>query len=123
VRAIIAGDQTITDPAVLVAALAAYPFTDAIEDVIESGEPGIATLAAAWAQQRGLGHTRVAAPDWKKHGDKAGPRRNETMAQLANALIAIYCGVPDSATTSMLAQAERYDLHVFVFELDQKEAA
>lgn len=114
-RCIIAGGRDITDPAVLYAAIEACPWAYAIEDVIEGGALGVDALAAAWAKERGLRHTCVPA-DWKKHGKSAGPKRNRLMASLADALIAIPGEGESRGTRSMIAEAERAGIHVFVYE-------
>lgn len=108
-RCVIAGGREHNDPRILAAALKACPWTDAIE----GGAPGIDALAATWAKSRGLRHTRVPA-DWKKHGKAAGPKRNRIMAQLADALIAIPGA--GTGTRSMIREAERCDLEIFVYE-------
>lgn len=113
-RCVIAGGREHRDPRILEAALAACPFTDSIEEVIEGGAAGIDALAAEWAKKRGLRHTRVVA-DWKKHGKAAGPMRNRIMAEIGDALLAIPGEGP--GTISMIREAAKAGLTVFVYDV------
>lgn len=67
-----------------------------------------------YAEQRRF-HVRYYPADWEQHGKKAGPIRNELMAQNADALVAFWDG-QSSGTKNMIETAQRYGLAVRVIK-------
>lgn len=59
--------------------------------IINGGAEGTDALGEAWADQRGMPCEKYPA-DWKRYGRGAGPRRNEQMAEVAEALVALWDG-------------------------------
>ena len=59
--------------------------------VIEGGAKGIDRLAREWANRHQL-PCRTYPADWKRYGKSAGYKRNEVMAQNAQALLAFWDG-------------------------------
>ena len=118
-RCIIAGGREIDDPAVLVAALDACPFSDQITTVLEGGAFGVDSLARRFAYSRDL-PCETHEADWKKYGKSAGPRRNRFMASIADALIAI----PGAGrgTLNMVEEAIKVGLPVFVYDVHLGQA-
>jgi predicted Rossmann-fold nucleotide-binding protein len=53
-------------------------------------------------------------PDWDRYGKGAGPRRNEQMAQNADALVAFNTG--GRGTANMIKLAEEYGLKIRVID-------
>ena len=49
--------------------------------LVHGGAPGIETVAAKWAEARGV-HQLIVRPDWKAHGRAAPFRRNDEMLDL-----------------------------------------
>ena len=49
--------------------------------LVHGGAPGIETVAAKWAEARGV-HQLIVRPDWKAHGRAAPFRRNDEMLNL-----------------------------------------
>lgn len=82
--------------------------------VIVSGAcpTGADKLGERYALERKLPVVQHPA-DWKQHGKSAGPRRNEQMAQNADALVAFWDG-KSRGTKNMIDNAEKYGLKVRV---------
>lgn len=59
--------------------------------IVSGTASGADTLGERWAQERGLSVARYPA-DWNRYGKSAGYRRNEQMAQNADALVAFWDG-------------------------------
>ncbi len=56
------------------------PFHGALV-LVHGGAPGIETVAAKWAEARGV-HQLIVRPDWKAHGRAAPFRRNDALLDL-----------------------------------------
>lgn len=115
VRTIIAGSRTIVNPAVLHAALTACPWSTTITEVVSGCADGVDTLGEQWAKRKMIPIKRFPA-DWRTYGKAAGPRRNETMARYADALIAVWDG-QSRGTHDMIERAQRYGLLMFIYYL------
>lgn len=50
-----------------------------LDFIVHGGASGADSLAAAWAESRGI-HTKVYPAEWKTRGRAAGPIRNQQMA-------------------------------------------
>src|SRR5512144_764327 len=66
--------------------------TDPVIQILSGGAPGADALGERYANERDY-HIMKFRAGWDKHGKKAGPMRNEEMAQRADALIAFWDGV------------------------------
>ena len=91
-RVIVAGTRrfdTATFYPIVDWALRAGPF-DATS-IISGGASGIDATAEQWGKRNDTAVLRYAA-DWNRHGRAAGPKRNEAMAESADALILIWDG-------------------------------
>lgn len=60
-------------------------------EIVSGTARGADKLGERYAEERGFPVTKFPA-DWNKHGKKAGPIRNEQMADYADALIAFWDG-------------------------------
>jgi hypothetical protein len=129
-KVIIAGSRDIDDYEFIDSAINNSGFI--IEEVVSGGAKGVDTIAELWATNNKIPVT-VFKADWKNisspdaiimtnsHGQydkKAGIRRNEKMAEYADALIAIWDG-QSKGTKAMIDIAERKGLKVFVEKLWQ----
>ncbi len=112
-RTIIAGSRTATFLHVR-AAVDACPFKDQITRVISGTARGADTYGEHIAAAEGWGVDCMPA-DWDRYGRRAGYIRNEEMAQVAKALIAVWDG-ESKGTRHMINLAEQYGLRVFVYE-------
>lgn len=127
-RVIIAGPRNLDDYRAVVAAIHASGFE--ITEVVSGKATGIDTCGEHWAKRNGIPIKGFPA-DWhnlsypnaiiktNRHGRqydaKAGIRRNEQMADYADALIAVQRKVrPGRGTQSMINIAQKKGLKVYV---------
>lgn len=112
-KTIIAGTRTVTDPAIVVAAISSAPFP--IPEIVSGCARGVNTIALRLGQQWGV-PCRMFPAQWGL-GNKAGPLRNQQMADYADALIAIWDGV-SRGTADMInrAQAKGMSVHVHRYQ-------
>lgn len=89
-----------------------------ITEVISGGANGIDQLGEQWACEHGIPVRRV-LPNWRQFGRAAGPIRNREMAELADALIAVWDG-RSRGTRSMIEHAERLGLQIHIYRTDQE---
>lgn len=82
-----------------------------ITEVVSGGASGVDSCGESWAASNGIPVRRFPAL-WSLHGRAAGPIRNRTMAQYADA-VAVFPG--GSGTRSMKAEAVRAGCMVFDF--------
>jgi len=109
-KVIIAGSRHIEDYELLEEAIKASGFE--ITKVVEGGARGVDSMARKWGDSEGI-PVETHKADWDSLGKSAGPRRNEGMAKVADALIAIWDG-ESPGTKHMIGVAERRGLQVHV---------
>ncbi len=78
------------------------------KELLTNGRRGVAAQAEAWAQRRGIPVQRVVA-DWVAEGKAPDSRRNTTLANLADAVVAFPGG---AATADLIAKARQKKLPV-----------
>ena len=113
-RVIVAGSRTITDYRLVVQAIQESGFT--IREIISGGARGVDQLGLRYAR----GHkipTAVFPANWKRDGRAAGFIRNEKMAEVAHALIAVWDG-KSKGTKHMIDLARKLDLTVHVHQVN-----
>lgn len=111
-KTIIAGTRrTVANLAIVADAIKASEFD--ITEVVSGGAPGVDALAKKWAEQHGIPVKQFPA-DWDRYGRKAGPIRNQAMAEYGEALIAVWDG-KSRGTKNMIRQARKHGLRVFVY--------
>ncbi|QSV46890.1 DUF2493 domain-containing protein [Geobacter benzoatilyticus] len=115
---IIAGSRTITDYEVVRRAVdEARANGLEVSAIIEGGACGVDALAARYAEEHGIEHIRVPA-DWGRYRQGAGKKRNELMAEMGDALIAIWNGA-SRGTKHMIECARKKGIAVQVVTLDR----
>ena len=114
-KTIIAGSRTITDMSAVIKAIAESGFD--ITAIISGMAAGVDTLAVRYAMQHGIELIKMPA-DWSI-GKSAGYRRNEQMADIADALIAVWDGT-SRGTMHMINIARARQLKVFVYDPNAK---
>lgn len=107
-KVIIAGGRDFFDVERFEQGLAASGFE--ITTVVSGCAPGADLLGERWALAHGINVVRMPA-EWSRFGPAAGPRRNATMAQIADALILFDTGGPGSADMLKRAQARGLKIH------------
>lgn len=88
-KVIIAGSREITDKWSIVEAVGATDWI--ISEVVSGTAKGVDILGEEWAKIHKIPIKQFPA-NWDKYGKAAGFRRNEEMAEYADALIAIWDG-------------------------------
>lgn len=111
-RVIIAGSRTISDKATLFQALSL--FKGSITQVVSGTASGADKLGENWAIANKVPLRKFPA-EWNKYGKAAGYKRNEEMAQNADALIALWDGI-SRGTKHMIDIALDHGLIVLVFQ-------
>jgi len=114
-KTIIAGSRTVSLQDVL-KALEFCPFTERITEVVSGCARGADSYGELIAEENSTPIKRFPA-NWKKFGKRAGPIRNQEMAEYADALIAVWDGV-SSGTSDMIQRAEKNKLKVYVYKTD-----
>lgn len=112
-RTIIAGSRNVTDVRQLHAALIECGWVPTV--IISGGARGADRLGEIWAEQMSL-PLEVYPADWDRHGKSAGHKRNAEMAEVADALIALWDG-QSRGTAGMIELGRRKGLRVFVRRL------
>lgn len=110
---IIAGSRNFADDILVREAVEASGFD--ITEVISGGARGIDKCGERWATKNRIPYQVVYA-DWDKYGKSAGYRRNQRMADMAEALIAIWDG-QSKGTLHMIHIAKAKGLAVYVHQL------
>ncbi len=116
-RVIIAGSRGITDYERVRQAIDASGF--AVSRIVSGMAQGVDTLAVRYAEENGIPCDRFPA-DWQRWGKSAGYRRNEVMAQHADALVAVWDG-KSPGTKHMIETAKKHGLRVYVAGLTQQK--
>jgi hypothetical protein len=90
-----------------------------ISEVVCGGARCIDLVGKNWAESRDIPVKmfEVTQHDWNTLGKKAGPLRNQKMAEYAEALLAIWDG-KSKGTGSMIKYAEQNNLVIFILRTD-----
>ena len=116
-RLIIAGSRTLNDTALVAALIETSVFFREPDmkptTIVCGGAKGVDQIAARWCQATHSTATNLFLPDWDGQGKSAGYKRNETMADNADALLAIWDGV-SKGTEHMINIARAKGLEVQV---------
>jgi predicted Rossmann fold nucleotide-binding protein DprA/Smf involved in DNA uptake len=110
-RVIIAGSRSIVNAEVVANAVEASGYS--VTEVISGGARGVDGLGEKWGLDRGIPVRRI-EPDWKVFKRGAGPQRNREMANVADALVAIWDG-KSRGTADMIRTARKFNLLVYVY--------
>ena len=122
-KIIIAGSRTFDDYEGLVDCLDEQILelteqNDVIDDIeiVSGGAKGADKLGERYAKEKGYS-LKVFKADWNKFGKSAGYRRNEQMAEYADACICFWDG-ESKGTKHMIDLAEEHDLALIVNEFE-----
>lgn len=126
-KVVVAGSRDIDDRERVFSAIEDSGFEP--DEIVYGGASGVDKLAKQWAVENGVS-TSLFEPNWDAHGKAAGPKRNERMAEYADAAVLVWDG-ESRGTRSMFEHAltHRLDVHldpvgydgVFRNELDEDE--
>lgn len=81
--------------------------------VISGGAKGADSMAAEYAKKNGIELVEF-LPDWKQHGRAAGPIRNKTIIEAADACIAFWDG-KSRGTLNSINLAKKKGIPVYVY--------
>jgi hypothetical protein len=114
---VICGSRTITDHEKVTKVIESVTAGMQIDTIITGGARGVDEIAKDYAERKCIKHLEMKA-DWEKFGKAGGPIRNNHMAVMGNATLAI---VDDSSvgTWNMIEHAIRWkhvNLTVFFFK-------
>lgn len=111
---IIAGSRKINDYIFIKRIIQMAPFT--IRHIISGGADGVDGCGISWAREMHLPFTIYPA-DWKRYGKPAGPIRNQIMADISDALIAVW-DKQSPGTKNMIERFSRtpYDVETRIWE-------
>ena len=109
-RVIIAGSRTINSYAVVADAIKDSGFE--ITEVVCGKARGVDYQGELWAKRNSI-PLKAFLANWALYGNAAGMKRNEKMAEYAEALIAVWDGA-SHGTAHMIRVAEARGLKVFV---------
>jgi len=112
-RTIIAGSRNIIDYSILIKAVNSLSWN--ITSVVSGTARGVDHLGELYAEKKGIGLELYPA-DWDKYGKSAGYKRNELMADNAEALLAIWDG-QSKGTKHMIDIAKRKGLEVCIYRV------
>ncbi|MEO5952096.1 MAG: SLOG family protein [Chloroflexia bacterium] len=113
-KVIIAGSRNIADMNVD-AAMIASGFKGSIDEVVSGGGSGASTSGEEWAKLSRL-PIKMFPADWARFGKTADVKRNEQMAEYADALVLIWNG-KSTGIRSLQQTAERHGLKIYVHEV------
>jgi predicted Rossmann-fold nucleotide-binding protein len=112
-RVLVCGGRNYADRAAIYASLDNLHAEHEFTVLIAGGARGADTLAAQWAQDRGI-PTQVYTAEWESLGRKAGPIRNQRMLTEGKPdLVVAFPG--GKGTANMVAQARAAGLRVFAW--------
>ena len=77
-RILVCGGRNFRDAALIYATLDRIARTEVIDCIIEGDAPGADRIAGYWAKKRRV-DLRLYPANWAKHGNAAGPIRNQRM--------------------------------------------
>lgn len=109
-KTIIAGSRTILNKEEIFYHLNCLPFK--VTEVVCGGAKGPDSIGKSWAKETHTPYT-VFVAYWDKYGNGAGHKRNEQMAEYADALVLFWDG-KSSGSKDMLARAKAHNLEIIV---------
>ena len=110
-KTIIAGSRMITDPFLLEEAIGLSGFK--ITEVVSGTCRGVDKMGEDWAKRNDI-PIKQFPPVWGMFGRSAGPLRNATMANYADALIALWDN-KSRGTKNMIDVANKLGLRVSIY--------
>jgi hypothetical protein len=88
-KVVIAGSRNISDYSIVVQAIRNSCYN--ITEVVSGTAVGVDRLGEQWARVNNIAIKEMPA-DWKRFGNSAGPQRNRSMAEYADAAVIIWDG-------------------------------
>ena len=114
-KVIIAGSRGITDYLRVKEAVTFSGFH--VSSVVSGAAKGVDKLGELWAEEHNVPCIKMPA-DWDTHGRSAGYKRNQDMADVADACVVVYDGV-SKGSKHMIDIFEKTDKPLFVYYVSQ----
>lgn len=118
-KVIVAGSREITDYHTVRDAIDASPFAPRVSEIVSGTARGVDQLGIDYAVTNYLSWTEFPA-NWQQYGQSAGFRRNEDMADYADALVAIRLS-GSRGTTHMIEAMRKRGKPYFVVDILRDE--
>lgn len=118
-RTIIAGSRSITDYKTVLTAIREAVNLGGIRPthIISGGAIGPDQLGERFAREFEF-PIEFHKAEWDKYGKRAGYLRNEEMAKVSDALIAVWDGV-SKGTKHMITLAKKYKVRTYVYKIEK----
>lgn len=116
-RIAVVGSRDFSDYQLLSSTLA--PFRKNISVLVSGGARGADSLAEQWANVNGV-ETLIFKADWEKYGKSAGMRRNQTIIDNADCVVAFWDG-ESSGTANSISIARKAGLNVITINYKENE--
>lgn len=116
-KVVIAGSRSITDHDLVTEVIFDSGFD--ITEVVCGGAYGVDLIGKRWGHDRDI-RVKMFMADWEKHGKKAGPIRNQAMAEYADAAI-IICNDSSKGALSMLNSIKNVGKPYYIVYLENME--
>ncbi len=114
-KIIIAGSRTITDYYIVKNAINVSNTAIKATEIVCGMASGVDLLGKRWAEENNIPIKEFPA-DWERFGKSAGYKRNEEMAEYADALLAIW-DKKSRGTKHMIDLARKHGLKIYIFRL------
>ena len=114
-KVIIAGSRNITDYSIVLDAAHKSNTIKKATQIVSGTAQGVDTLGEQVAKRHNIPIKRFPA-DWDKYGKSAGYRRNEEMADYADALLVIWDG-ESKGTKHMIDLAKAKGLKIYIYKV------
>ncbi len=115
IRLAIIGSRNITDKDFIFEKLNEIFSDKKPTEVVSGGAKGPDTLGVLWAESLGI-PTQVFKPDWAKYGRGAGMRRNTTIVENCDHLVAFWDG-ESKGTQDSIYKAKKLGKNVLVVKV------
>jgi len=92
--------------------LDSFPFSE----IVSGGAKGADSLARRYAEEKNIPITEI-LPDWNQYGKSAGFKRNKSIIDQSDAIIAFWDGV-SSGTKNSIYLAKKANKNVYIFWKD-----
>ena len=87
--------------------------------IVSGGAEGVDSMGERYGKENAI-PVNIIPADWDEYGKMAGPQRNATMAEYADALIALWDG-ESPGTKDMISKAHTAGLPIMVYNADTEE--
>ena len=117
-KVIIAGSRSVKNRSVVEEAIQRSGFD--VEEVVSGHARGVDRLGEQWANKQNIPY-HVYPAQWDEHGNAAGVIRNDRMAGVADALIAVWDGASEGTKHMVTCMHREHEKPVFMMHSETGE--